>query len=188
MVSNLTFESKPPTDISILTMGPLDSTLGILLISLFLENILYGCGLLQTWLYFHWYPKDHWGIKMMVILLVIFETLQITLVFAGTYRLLITNFGSYILGPWVTWLEVQMLAGYLSAFTVQLYFAYSLYILNKKQKLAAILIVILALTSIGAGLAQIIISLTRTTSPSLFFQSIQTVSGVLMEYLFQVLV
>ncbi|RDB18205.1 hypothetical protein Hypma_000573, partial [Hypsizygus marmoreus] len=33
--------------------GPLDSTYGIWLVSLLVEKILYGVGLLQTWLYFH---------------------------------------------------------------------------------------------------------------------------------------
>jgi len=152
-----TLESKFPRIPSYfnLPMAALDSTYGILLIALFLENILYGCGLLQAWLYFHWYPKDHWGIKTMVILLLIFETLQITLVVVGTYGCLITNFGN-VPNLWViTWTDaVQLLAGYLSAFTVQLYFVYAIYILNRKQKFAPILIVVLALTSIGAGLAQ----------------------------------
>ncbi|TFK32667.1 hypothetical protein BDQ12DRAFT_771671 [Crucibulum laeve] len=46
----------------------LDSTYGIWLIALFLEtmyDVLYGAGLLQAWLYFHWYSKDHWGVKTM---------------------------------------------------------------------------------------------------------------------------
>jgi len=129
--------------------------LGVLLITVFLETILYGCGLIQTWLYFHWYPKDKWGIKMMVILLIIFETLQLTLVFSATYRRLITNFGNASDFLVITWTDVvQLLAGYLSAFTVQLYFAYTLYILNRKQKFVPILIVVLALASIGGGLAQ----------------------------------
>jgi len=101
----------------------------------------------------------------MVILLVSFETLQITLVFAATYSRLITNFGDVAFLWVIIWPDaVQLLAGYLSAFTVQLYFAYSLYILNRKQKFAPILIVILALTSIGAGVAQIYITLTRSRS------------------------
>jgi len=158
---------------------PLDSTYGILLITLFLENILYGCGLLQTWLYFHWYPKDHWGIKTMVILLVIFETLQITLFFVATYQCLITNFGNMPGLGVITWFdETQMLASYLSAYTVQLYFAYCLYMLTGKQKFAPILIVVLALTSIAAGLAQITITLKRSTL-FLHWQDIQIVPYIL---------
>jgi len=159
--------------------SPLDSTYGILLITLFLENILYGCGLLQTWLYFHWYPKDHWGIKTMVILLVIFETLQITLFFVATYQCLITNFGNMPGLGVITWFdETQMLASYLSAYTVQLYFAYCLYMLTGKQKFAPILIVVLALTSIAAGLAQITITLKRSTL-FLHWQDIQIVPYIL---------
>jgi len=101
----------------------------------------------------------------MVILLVILETLQLVLVFVGTYGCFITNFGN-VPNLWViTWNDaIQLLAGYLSAFTVQLYFAYCLYILDRKQKWVPSLIVVLALTSIGAGVAQIVITLTRSRS------------------------
>jgi len=154
-------------------MTVLDSTNGIFLVTVFLETMLYGCGLLQTWLYFHWYPKDHWGIKMMVILLVIFETLQITLVFASTYGRLITNFGDVSVVWVITRFDAgQLLSGYLSAFTVQLYFAYTVYILSNKQKFVPILIVVLALASIGAGVAQVYITLTRLRS-FLHFQDTQ---------------
>ncbi|KAJ7819561.1 hypothetical protein B0H14DRAFT_2600577 [Mycena olivaceomarginata] len=49
--------------------SPLDSTMGVWLVSLFLGTILYGMGLIQTYLYFHWYTKDHWGVKAVVICL-----------------------------------------------------------------------------------------------------------------------
>ncbi|KAF8891935.1 hypothetical protein CPB84DRAFT_1783871 [Gymnopilus junonius] len=133
----------------------LDSTYGVWFASLFLETILYGCGLLQTWLYFRWYTKDHWTIKAMVTLLVIFETLQVSFLFASTYRCLITNFGNIPNLFVINWMDsAQLLSGYLSALTVQLYFAYCIYILDKKNKFPPILITALALTQIGAGIAQ----------------------------------
>ncbi|KAJ7823693.1 hypothetical protein B0H14DRAFT_3469867 [Mycena olivaceomarginata] len=49
--------------------SPLDSTMGIRLVSLFLAAILYGVGVIQTYLYLHWYTKDHWGVKATVICL-----------------------------------------------------------------------------------------------------------------------
>lgn len=42
------------------------STDGAWLVALFLETILYGIGLLQTWLYFRWAVKDGWSIKLPV--------------------------------------------------------------------------------------------------------------------------
>ena len=70
-------------------MSPsLDATLGIWLVSYFVGSMcgsllsftspsltprltvalgrLYGCSLLQIWLYSHWYPLDHWILKAMV--------------------------------------------------------------------------------------------------------------------------
>ena len=35
-------------------------------LNLYCEHRLYGMGLLQAWLYFHWYPRDSWGIKATV--------------------------------------------------------------------------------------------------------------------------
>ncbi|TFK37071.1 hypothetical protein BDQ12DRAFT_685763 [Crucibulum laeve] len=111
-------------------VSPLDSTYGIWLVALFLETMLYGAGLLQAWLYFHWYSKDHWG------------TLQITWFFASTYICLIDNFGNFPALLVINW-------RYLSAFIVQLYFAYCIYSLNKKKLVAPILIVILVLVEMA---------------------------------------
>ncbi|KAF7352009.1 hypothetical protein MVEN_01163100 [Mycena venus] len=64
------------------------STYGSWLISLFLETILYGIGILQIFLYFQWWwPTDEWSTK----------------------------------GP------LQLLANYLTAFAVQIYFASRIY-------------------------------------------------------------
>ncbi|KAF9064704.1 hypothetical protein BDP27DRAFT_1450623 [Rhodocollybia butyracea] len=138
-------------------VSPLAPTYGIWLTSMWLATILYGMGLLQTWLYFHWYSQDHWGVRMTVICLIVFETLQITFFFGATYAALINNFGDFPALFVITWVDsAQLLAGYLSAFTVQMYFAYCLYLLNKKHKIVTVLIMALALTQIGAGVAQTI--------------------------------
>ncbi|KAF8161690.1 hypothetical protein B0H34DRAFT_858027 [Crassisporium funariophilum] len=135
----------------------LDSTFGVWLVSSFLQTILYGCGLLQTWLYFHWYSNDRWGIKAMVILLAIFETLQVTFFFASTYDNLITNFGNVTHLFVIDWVDTaQLIAGFISALIVQLYFVHCIYVLSEKQKLAPVLITILALIAFGAGLVQAI--------------------------------
>ncbi|KAJ7780764.1 hypothetical protein DFH07DRAFT_439326 [Mycena maculata] len=139
--------------------SPLDSTMGIWLVSLFLATILYGMGLIQAFLYFNWYTKDHWGVKAVVICLVILETLHITFFFCGTYWILIDHFGDFAALVVITWYDsAQLLAGYLSAFTVQMYFAYCIYALSPKYKIMPMFIAALALLQIGAGLAQTIIT------------------------------
>ncbi|KAF7334460.1 hypothetical protein MVEN_02275500 [Mycena venus] len=155
--------------------SPLDSTMGAWLVSLFLATILYGMGLIQTYLYFHWYTKDRWGIKAVVICLLICETLHITFYFCATYWLLIDHFGDFEALVVITWYDsVQLLAGYLSVFIVQMYFAYCTYartnisvvsvserlmvLVNPKYKIMPIFITALALLQIGAGIALTVIA------------------------------
>ncbi|KAJ7839669.1 hypothetical protein B0H13DRAFT_1911122 [Mycena leptocephala] len=47
--------------------SPLDSTYGVLLVSLFLKTILYGVGVLQTWIYFASLPADAASVKWTVL-------------------------------------------------------------------------------------------------------------------------
>ncbi|KAF8957860.1 hypothetical protein BDZ97DRAFT_1924240 [Flammula alnicola] len=141
--------------------SPLDSTFGLWLVSIWLQTLLQGCGLLQAWLYFHWYSKDHWAIRAMVASLVVVETFQIIVYFQVTYLYFIDDFGS-VPGLFIIhWQDsIQLFAMYLSAFIVQMYFAYCIYaFLEKKKKLIPIIIVVLALTGIGSGLAQTLITI-----------------------------
>jgi len=139
--------------------------MGIWLVSLFLATILYGMGVIQTYLYFHWYAKDHWGVKAVVIFLMIFETLHITFFFCGTYWVLIDHFGDFAALAVITWYDsAQLIAGYLSAFIVQMYFAYCIYALSPKYKIMPVFIAALALLQIGAGIAQTV----TTTQLGLF--------------------
>ncbi|KAF9002977.1 hypothetical protein BDQ17DRAFT_1425510 [Cyathus striatus] len=56
--------------------------------------------------------QDHWGIKAMVVILIIFETLQVTLFFASTYRSFIDDFGNPTSLTVITWQDsTQLLAG-----------------------------------------------------------------------------
>ncbi|CAK5274603.1 unnamed protein product [Mycena citricolor] len=71
------------------------ATYGAWLIGLFLETILYGSGLLQTWLYFIWWPMDGWEIKGPVLTVFCLETAQVLLFFRSTCVRFIDNFGTY---------------------------------------------------------------------------------------------
>jgi len=131
------------------------STWGICLASVWLETILFGMGILQTWLYFHWYPKDAWGLKLTVVILVIIEILQVTFLFASIYNALILNFGNLETVFNISWIDpAQILFGFLSAFLVQLYFAYCIFRLKGKP-IVIIAIVALALTQIVAGIVEV---------------------------------
>ncbi|KAJ7157253.1 hypothetical protein C8R46DRAFT_1113918 [Mycena filopes] len=138
----------------------LDSTYGVAFVTLFLSTILYGMGMLQAFLYFHWYPKDRWTLKTLVLIVVVFETLQSALFLAGMYLNLVTNFGNPAGLDVLSWQDsAQLLFGYLSGFIVQMYFGYCIRVLNPRDKIVPGLIWVLGLVSLGAAIAQTV----RTT-------------------------
>ncbi|KAJ7476857.1 hypothetical protein B0H11DRAFT_2234824 [Mycena galericulata] len=146
------------------TVPTIESTYGAWLTSLFLETILYGIGLLQTWLYFQWWPADSWSIKLPVIVVMFLETTQLSFFYGSTYFRFVKKFGT-IQGDLIWSDSVQLLANYLSAFTVQIYFASRIYLLtrarvklHKSSTLGILVVILLALLEISAGVAQTILS------------------------------
>ncbi|KAJ6579552.1 hypothetical protein DFH09DRAFT_1310211 [Mycena vulgaris] len=143
-------------------MPTMASTYGSWLISLFLETILYGIGILQIWLFFQWSHKDGWSIKLPVVLVLFFETIQISFFFRSTYFRFVQRFG-VVQNDWVWSDSLQLLANYLSQFTVQIYFASRIFRLTrdrvKMHKTSAVgiyVVVLLAFIQISAGIAQTI--------------------------------
>ncbi|KAJ7463615.1 hypothetical protein FB451DRAFT_1265042 [Mycena latifolia] len=124
--------------------SPLDSTYGIWLIAFFLQTILYGMGILQAYLYFFWYSKDS----------VLVKTTLSTLC-GATYHYLIDGFGDFAQLLQVHWLDLtQLLATYLSAFVVQIYFAHSIYALHKNDKILPLAIVASSLAALAGGVGK----------------------------------
>ncbi|KAJ6577855.1 hypothetical protein B0H19DRAFT_569882 [Mycena capillaripes] len=140
---------------------PLDSTYGVWLVSLFLETLLYGMGLLQTWIYFSGRPTDAGSVKWTVLVVLTLETIQVIFFFRTSYFRFVERFGEIQI--FLIWADsLQLLAAYLSAFIVQLYFASRILKLTKgrgKFSLSAIgiyAILLLAVVQILAGIAQTI--------------------------------
>ncbi|KAJ6615468.1 hypothetical protein B0H10DRAFT_62909 [Mycena sp. CBHHK59/15] len=139
----------------------LASTYGAWLISLFVETILYGMGALQTWLYFQWWPRDKRHIKAPVLIVIALETIQIVFFFRSSYFRFVQRFG--IPQGDLVWSDsLQLLANYLSAFTVQIYFAGRIYRLTKElitykpSRLGIYVIMALAFIQLSAGITQTI--------------------------------
>ncbi|KAE9404119.1 hypothetical protein BT96DRAFT_989612 [Gymnopus androsaceus JB14] len=83
------------------------------------------------------------------------ETLQVSLLFASIYNALINNFGNIEALNEITWMDpLQIILGLLSAFIVQMYFAYCIFRLNQGKPIVVIVIVTLALTQIVAGIME----------------------------------
>ncbi|KAF7354621.1 hypothetical protein MSAN_01375500 [Mycena sanguinolenta] len=72
---------------------PLDSTYGVWLVSLFLETILYGMGVLQTWSYFAALPTDIASVKGTVLVVLTLETVQVIFFFRSSYFRFVERFG-----------------------------------------------------------------------------------------------
>ncbi|KAJ7124494.1 hypothetical protein C8R44DRAFT_875520 [Mycena epipterygia] len=143
--------------------SPLDSTYGVWLVALFLETFLYGMGVLQTWIYFADRPTDTRSIKSMVLIVLALETIQVVFFFRSSYFRFVDRFGEIQID--LIWADsLQLLAAYLSAFTVQIYFASRIHKLTKNRarfSLSAIgiyTILTLAVVQILAGIAQTILS------------------------------
>ncbi|KAJ7029296.1 hypothetical protein C8F04DRAFT_1398546 [Mycena alexandri] len=141
--------------------NPLDSTYGAWFVSLFLETILYGMGVLQAWIYFTGRPTDAVSVKSTVLVVLALETIQVTFFFRSSYFRFVERFG--FLQTDLIWADsLQLLAAYLSAFTVQIYFASRIEKLTKgrgKLSLSAIglyTIFLLAVVQIVAGITQTI--------------------------------
>ncbi|KAF9056964.1 hypothetical protein BDP27DRAFT_1344248 [Rhodocollybia butyracea] len=149
-------------------------TWGIWLISAFLMSILYGAGLLQVFLYFKWYPNDWTGIKLSVVAITILESLEISIFYYGTYLHLIGGLEDPTSLLSVFWPDsIHLLFMYLSSVTAQLYFTYCIFkftaltVSSKTARLGVpFMILLLILLELGAGIAQVI----ETLSFSSFVQ------------------
>ncbi|KAJ7659776.1 hypothetical protein DFH06DRAFT_1326797 [Mycena polygramma] len=143
----------------------LPSTYGAWLISLFVETVLYGIGILQTILYVNWWwHKDGWSVKAPVLVVMLFVTTQIMFFFRSTYFRFVLRFG-VVQGDLIWSDSLQLLANYLTAFTVQVFFANRIYLLTRasvsmyRTSAAGIyIVIILAITQMSAGIAQTIVS------------------------------
>ncbi|PPQ91986.1 hypothetical protein CVT25_004694 [Psilocybe cyanescens] len=109
-------------------------------------------------------PLDSsFGIWLVIALFVI-ETFQAVLFFHITYFYLINGFGDFEGLETIYWRvillqdSVQLLGTFLSAFIVQMYFGYCIYVLDHNNKILPGIIVVLALAQIGSGLGQVIIT------------------------------
>ncbi|KAJ6472499.1 hypothetical protein C8R45DRAFT_1103945 [Mycena sanguinolenta] len=132
--------------------SPLAPTFGLFLVTLFLQTIFYGMGLLQAWLYFFWYPKDGWFIKISLI-----QTAGVVLFFIAAYLYLIDGFGDrHNLTLWNVPIRLVLVATYLTIFIAQVYFARCIYRLHPADKVIPLVILALACGCLGAGIGQVV--------------------------------
>jgi len=134
----------------------LANTFGSAYIGAMVALVLYGITTLQTYLYYNYYPNDDWGLKSLVAILWIAETLQITFVNRFMYIYLINHFGdplALLKGHWT--LYISILCNLFIATLVQTFFATRIHALAKKLWLTGI-IGFLILAHIAFGIETVV--------------------------------
>ncbi|KAJ7192599.1 hypothetical protein GGX14DRAFT_701365 [Mycena pura] len=138
-------------------MPNLPSTVGIWLVTAFVEAILQGMGMLQGFLYFTWYHKDPWSVKATIILLLALESLQMGASVANVYEWFVAGFGDFDNLDVIHWQDVlQLTALYCSMFITQAHFARCIYKLDKKNIVLPLLIFVLSLLALSSGIGEVI--------------------------------
>ncbi|KAI6034705.1 hypothetical protein BKA83DRAFT_680969 [Pisolithus microcarpus] len=102
--------------------------LGPILISLVLSGILYGCALVQTYVYYKLFPKDSWKLKVL--------TAHLALLVVGVWQTVVTDFFQR---PQLLGLAPTTTVGVLFSapipFCTQVFFVFRLYAFSRKKAL-----------------------------------------------------
>ncbi|KAK6996262.1 hypothetical protein R3P38DRAFT_3628849, partial [Favolaschia claudopus] len=129
----------------------LDSTYGAWFISLLLETILYGMGILQTWNYFAARATDPRAVQATVAVVFFLETVQVIFFSISSYSRFVRNFGE---------IQVELLWCALFLSSIGFYFASRIHRLTEARKplslsaLGIYIILLLSITQIVAGIIQ----------------------------------
>jgi len=118
----------------------LAQTFGSALIGAMVAMVLYGIGTMQTYLYFVYYPEDSRGLKALVSVLWVVETLHVAFVNRFLYIYLIMDFGNplaLIKGHWT--LYISILCNLIVVIIAQTFFATRIHALAKKYWLTGII-------------------------------------------------
>jgi len=116
--------------------------------------------MLQAFLYFVWYPRDPWSVKGTVIVLVVLQCIQLAGAIANIYAWFVDGFGNFDDLNTIHMQDMlQLTALWLSIFVAQTHFARTIYQLMKRNFILPLLILVFALTALGAGLGQVILAI-----------------------------
>ncbi|KII90547.1 hypothetical protein PLICRDRAFT_537061 [Plicaturopsis crispa FD-325 SS-3] len=140
------------------SLGPAELAHGPFLIGTFLNVLLYGVMITQTFLYYTTYKQDRMWLKLFVGLLFLADTINSTFDAVYIYQSLVVHFADvpYLAkADWVFGTDPAMTG--LIGTLVQLFFAWRVKVLNRKRIDIVVLIVVLAmagaLCSVGTSIA-----------------------------------
>nr|GAT59195.1 predicted protein [Mycena chlorophos] len=120
------------------TIGPAEIAHGPLFIGLFLNVVLYGIMIIQTYMYFLTYTRDKAWTKAFVAVILLLDTLNTVFDFAYLYKCLIKNFGNVEVLARADWLfATDPATTAIIAVAVQLFYAWRVKVLTGNLWLVA---------------------------------------------------
>ncbi|KIJ50032.1 hypothetical protein M422DRAFT_27455 [Sphaerobolus stellatus SS14] len=146
-------DAAGPQPITITIPTTLPTALGPILIGLVLNWFLFGILSNQLYVYYLCFPKDSRYLKVLVYCLYMLEIVQTCVLTNDCFNWFILSWGhpDELLLYHLEWLNVPIFDGIIS-FTVQIFFAWRIWILGKNWMICA-LIVVLALLQFSGALA-----------------------------------
>ncbi|KAL1738826.1 hypothetical protein HDZ31DRAFT_11360, partial [Schizophyllum fasciatum] len=126
------------------------NTLGMLFDSLVVSTALYGAGMLQGWYYYRRYSqKDHWAVKSVIGVVLLFDTIQQGMFAVYRYCILSVGNPAY-LGVLDKVLIIQIFFVAAIALAVQLFYCYRVLMLSKRNHIVTLFLTLMALSAFGA--------------------------------------
>ncbi|GLB40208.1 hypothetical protein LshimejAT787_0800790 [Lyophyllum shimeji] len=109
-------------------------TFGAMFIGALLTMSVYGITTLQSYFYYQYYPKDGYGMKALVALIWILDTLHVILMCHTMYHYLISGFGNVHMLAEGTWsLFASIAINIIIAFVVQCFFTQRIFVLSPER-------------------------------------------------------
>ncbi|KAJ3575537.1 hypothetical protein NP233_g1041 [Leucocoprinus birnbaumii] len=143
---------------------PLDNTFGAMMIGVIVSAVLHGVCLLQAFYYFQRYKKDHFLMRTLVGVLVVFEATHLSFISHTVYHYQITHFNDQAELKRIIWSVVMeaLFTGLNGAF-VQTFYTYRVWKLSERNWFLTGLILLLIVCNAGCGTAWVIISMQLDT-------------------------
>ncbi|KAJ7712047.1 hypothetical protein B0H16DRAFT_1900287 [Mycena metata] len=147
--------SSPISDVLALraSLVPVDNLLGAWFIGLIISSIIFGISCLQVYLYYTQHcARDGKFLKCFVAVLLVLDTLHLTLISISFYRDAVTNFGDFVQLNTVPWtLLAQTPVGVLLSTMIQLFYAYRIRTLSNGSPYMPVLIFVFSLVELALG-------------------------------------
>ncbi|KAH9853202.1 hypothetical protein C2E23DRAFT_133010 [Lenzites betulinus] len=134
-------------------MSSISTTIGPMLVGVIVAGILYGVPCSQAYFYYTEYKRDHWGIKLLVAVVMISDGVHQACISQGMYYYLVTQYGNpQALLHLTTSYLAEVFFNYITSFLVQGFFVVRIWRLSGQNVTLVTPIALLVLGSFATGL------------------------------------